>query len=141
MTVDRYTKLILTVIALELGWIAINNAGVPVLAQRSEAMPVIIRGVEGPPGKQPMIPVNVMGSTVLRVESERPLEVVASQPVKIEADLMELIPRESWTQFSHATIFHGRRICIARKPKCDTCPLLSDCPYPKCASTVARAKR
>jgi hypothetical protein len=86
MTVDRYTKLILTVIALELGWIAINNAGVPVLAQRSEAMPVIIRGVEGPPGKQPMIPVNVMGSTVLRVESERPLEVVASQPVKIEAD-------------------------------------------------------
>ena len=37
MTVDRYTKLILTVIALELGWIAINGTGVPVLAQRSEA--------------------------------------------------------------------------------------------------------
>ena len=53
MTVDRYTKLILTVIALELGWIAINGTGVPVLAQRSEATPVIIRGVEGPPGKQP----------------------------------------------------------------------------------------
>ena len=43
MTVDRYTKLILTVIALELGWIAINGTGVPVLAQRSEATPVIIR--------------------------------------------------------------------------------------------------
>ena len=72
MTVDRYTKLILTVIALELGWIAINGAGVPVLAQRSEATPVIIRGVEGPPGKQPLIPVTIMGSTILRVESERP---------------------------------------------------------------------
>jgi len=86
MTVDRYTKLILTVIALELGWIAINGTGVPVLAQRSEAMPVIIRGVEGPPGKQPLIPVTVMGSTILRVESERPLEVIASRPFKIEAD-------------------------------------------------------
>lgn len=93
MTVDRYTKLILTVIALELGWIAINNAGVPVLAQRTEAMPVIIRGVEGPPGKQPLIPVNVMGSTVLRVESERPLEVVGSRPFKVEAD--RPIPVES----------------------------------------------
>jgi hypothetical protein len=93
MTVDRYTKLILTVIALELGWIAINNAGVPVLAQRSEATPVIIRGVEGPPGKQPLIPVNVVGSTILRVESERPLEVVASRPFKIEAD--RPIPVES----------------------------------------------
>jgi hypothetical protein len=86
MTVDRYTKLILTVIALELGWIAINGTGVPLLAQRSEATPVVIRGVEGPPGKQPLIPVTVMGSTILRVESERPLEVISSRPLKIEAD-------------------------------------------------------
>jgi hypothetical protein len=94
MTVDRYTKLLLTVIAIELGWIAINGTGgAPVLAQRTEATPVIIRGVEGPPGKQPMIPVTVMGSTILRVESERPLEVVASRPVKIEAD--RPIPVES----------------------------------------------
>ena len=86
MTVDRYTKLVLTVIALELGWIAISNTGVQVLAQRAEATPVIIRGVEGVPGKQPLIPVTVMGSTILRVESERPLEVIASQPFKVEAD-------------------------------------------------------
>ena len=93
ITVDRYTKLILNVIALELGWIANNGTRVPVLAQRSEATPVIIRGVEGPPGKQPLIPVTVMGSTILRVESERPLEVVASRPFKIEAD--RPIPVES----------------------------------------------
>jgi hypothetical protein len=86
MTVDRYTKLLLTIIALELGWIAVSQAGVQVSAQRNDATPVIIRGVEGPPGKDVFIPVAVVGSSVLRVESARPLEVVASQPVKIEAD-------------------------------------------------------
>jgi len=86
MTVDRYTKLLLTIIALELGWIAVSQAGVHVSAQRNDATPVIIRGVEGPPGKEVFIPVAVVGSSVLRVESARPLEVVASQPVKIEAD-------------------------------------------------------
>jgi hypothetical protein len=86
MTVDRYTKLLLTIIALELGWIAVSEAGVQVSAQRNDATPVIIRGVEGPPGKEVFIPVAVVGSSVLRVESARPLEVVASQPVKIEAD-------------------------------------------------------
>ena len=86
MTVDRYTKLLLTIIVLELGWIAVSQAGVQVSAQRNDATPVIIRGVEGPPGKEVFIPVAVVGSSVLRVESARPLEVVASQPVKIEAD-------------------------------------------------------
>ena len=86
MTVDRYTKLLLTIIALELGWIAVSQAGVQVSAQRNDATPVIIRGVEGPPGKDVFIPVAVVGSSVLRVESARPLEVVASQPVQIEAD-------------------------------------------------------
>ena len=79
MTVDRYTKLLLTVIALELGWIAVSGIGVPVSAQRNEPMPVIIRGVEGVPGKEVFIPVTLVGST-------RPLEIVAPQPIKIEAD-------------------------------------------------------
>lgn len=96
MTVDRYTKLLLTIIVLELGWIAINNSSVQVLAQRSEPTPVIIRGVEGTPGKQPLIPVTVMGSTVIRVESDRPLEVVGTQPFKIEAD--RPIPVETGNQ-------------------------------------------
>ena len=79
MTVDRYTKLLLTVIALELGWIAVSGIGVPVSAQRNEPTPVIIRGVEGAPGKEVFIPVTLVGST-------RPIEIVAPQPVKIEAD-------------------------------------------------------
>jgi len=48
--------------------------------------------------------------------------------VKIEQDLMALLPRESWTFVSHALILHGRRICTARKPKCGECPLNEDCP-------------
>jgi endonuclease-3 len=47
---------------------------------------------------------------------------------KIEQDLMELVPRQEWTDFSHLLIFHGRRICVARKPKHDVCPLCELCP-------------
>lgn len=48
-------------------------------------------------------------------------------PVKIEFDLMEQIPREKWTVFSHQLIQHGRKTCTARKPKCPECPLLEHC--------------
>lgn len=50
-------------------------------------------------------------------------------PVKIEFDLMELIPREKWTLFSHQLIQHGRLICMARKPKCTECPLVDHCEF------------
>jgi endonuclease-3 len=48
---------------------------------------------------------------------------------KIERDLMALIPKERWIIFSHQLIQHGRRICIARKPKCSICPLRPQCIY------------
>ncbi len=48
-------------------------------------------------------------------------------PKKIEQDLMQLIPKEKWIQFSHQIIWHGRRICQARKPKCAECNLESLC--------------
>ncbi len=48
--------------------------------------------------------------------------------VKIEQDLMQIVPQEDWTLFSHLLIHHGRAICQARKPKCDVCPLLEWCP-------------
>ncbi len=48
---------------------------------------------------------------------------------KIEFDLNELIPRERWTTFSNQLIWHGRTVCVARKPKCDVCPLSSWCDY------------
>lgn len=51
----------------------------------------------------------------------------ASQPEKIEQDLMQLLPRKEWVNFSHRLIHHGRRICIARRPRCPECPLLPAC--------------
>jgi endonuclease-3 len=48
--------------------------------------------------------------------------------VKIEQDLMKLIPQKEWTVFSHRLIQHGRQICIARKPKCSECRLNELCP-------------
>jgi len=48
--------------------------------------------------------------------------------VKIEQDLMEIVPQGEWVDFSHRLIFHGRQICIARKPKCPECSMKSFCP-------------
>jgi endonuclease-3 len=45
----------------------------------------------------------------------------------IERDLMELVPKEEWIDFSHRLIHHGRQICIARRPRCTECPLRPDC--------------
>jgi len=49
-------------------------------------------------------------------------------PVKIERDLMALLPKRRWIEFSHELIHHGRQICIARRPRCEICPLDSLCP-------------
>lgn len=49
-------------------------------------------------------------------------------PVKIEQDLMNLVPRDKWMRFTDLLIFHGRRICIAKKPKCEECVLNKLCP-------------
>ncbi len=50
-----------------------------------------------------------------------------TDPVKIEADLQNLLPASEWIQFSHRLIHHGRQICIARRPRCTECPLLPQC--------------
>ncbi len=49
-------------------------------------------------------------------------------PVKIEYDLMALVPQKEWTHFSHLIIFHGRNTCMARKPLCGECVIESYCP-------------
>jgi endonuclease-3 len=51
-----------------------------------------------------------------------------TDPVKIEKDLMKVIPRDAWTLWSHLLIWHGRRRCTARKPDCPNCELRSLCP-------------
>ena len=51
-----------------------------------------------------------------------------TDPVKVEQVLMSLIPRDDWTLVSHLLIFHGRRVCIARVPRCESCVLADVCP-------------
>lgn len=51
-----------------------------------------------------------------------------TDPVKVEQALMPLFPREDWTLLSHLLIFHGRRVCVARVPRCESCVLADVCP-------------
>ena len=53
---------------------------------------------------------------------------VHDDPVKVEQDLAALFPRRDWTMLSHRLIFHGRRVCHARRPACGACPLARLCP-------------
>ncbi len=54
----------------------------------------------------------------------------ATTPEKVEQDLMKIIPRDHWIQFSHELIHHGRQVCVARKPRCADCTLESLCNAP-----------
>ena len=51
-----------------------------------------------------------------------------TDPVKVEQALIALIPREDWTLIAHLLIFHGRRVCLARPPRCESCVLADVCP-------------
>ena len=73
------------------------------------------------------IPGLVVDTHVSRV-SKRLSLTRETDAVKIEFALMPIIPRERWTVFSHWLILHGRRVCVARKPRCSICPLAPHCP-------------
>ena len=66
----------------------------------------------------------------------------SDDPVKIEAELVKMVPRELWTLFSHLLIWHGRRRCYARNPDCENCEVLKWCPTgPKLIEQRKRATR
>jgi endonuclease-3 len=69
----------------------------------------------------------VVDTHVTRVANRLKL-TTHQHPVKIERDLMAVVPRAEWTNFSHLLIHHGRQICVARKPKCEICPVNDLCP-------------
>jgi endonuclease III len=68
----------------------------------------------------------VVDTHVLRLSRRLGL-TQSEEPKKVEQDLMQIIPRDHWIQFSHEIIHHGRQICIARKPKCIDCTLETLC--------------
>ncbi len=65
---------------------------------------------------------------VKRLAHKLGLTSTNEDPVKVERELMAIIPPEHWITISHLLIFHGRRICIARRPNCPNCPLNDICP-------------
>ena len=81
---DRYLRIVLTVIALELFWIGVKDFATPVTAQAA-LTPVVIRSIQLPPGSQEYLPVGVVGQPV-RVDTVRPVKIEADRPIKIEAD-------------------------------------------------------
>src|SRR5262245_8185393 len=62
-------------------------------------------------------------------------------PVKVEFALMELVPQPEWTEFSHRVILHGRTVCHARNPRCESCPLAQLCPKIGVKPPAAKRRR
>ena len=73
-------------------------------------------------------PQGIVVDTHVRRLSQRLGLTKQEEPVKIERDLQRLVPRESWGLFPHLLISHGRRICIARAPRCEDCVVNDLCP-------------
>jgi endonuclease III len=73
-------------------------------------------------------PQGVVVDTHVRRLSQRLGFTKEEDPVKIERDLQRLVPREHWGVFPHLLIWHGRRVCIARAPRCEECVLTDLCP-------------
>jgi endonuclease-3 len=74
------------------------------------------------------IPAIACDTHVLRLSRRLQLSEHTDDPVKLEFDLADIVPKKDWTLFSHLLIFHGRRICVARKPDCPACPIAPYCP-------------
>jgi endonuclease III len=73
-------------------------------------------------------PQGIVVDTHVRRLSQRLRLTRQEDPVKIERDLVKLVPREDWGRFPHLLIWHGRRVCIARTPRCEDCVLTDLCP-------------
>src|SRR5207244_11169259 len=73
-------------------------------------------------------PQGIVVDTHVRRLSQRLGLTREEDPGKIERDLMRLVPREDWGRFPHLLIWHGRRVCLARRPLCEECVISDLCP-------------
>lgn len=85
------------------------------------------------------VPSIVVDTHVRRVANRLDL-TREDDPTKIEMDLRDLLPPASWTHFTHRLIHHGRRVCHARKPRCEECPLTVLCPKVGVVDVVKSAR-
>jgi endonuclease III len=73
-------------------------------------------------------PQGIVVDTHVRRLSQRLGLTKEEDPVKIERDLVKLVPREDWGRLPHLLIWHGRRVCLARAPRCEDCVIIDLCP-------------
>ena len=86
-------------------------------------------------------PQGIVVDTHVRRLSQRLGLTRREDPVRIERDLVKLVPREHWGRFPHLLIWHGRRVCDARRPRCDACVLSALCPSSRLVDTQPTQSR
>ena len=84
-------------------------------------------------------PQGIVVDTHVRRLSQRLGLTRQEDPVKIERDLVRLVPRADWGRFPHLLIWHGRRVCDARRPRCEECVLADLCPAARVPAEAAAA--
>ena len=101
---------------------------VPRTVEELDRLPGVARKTANVVAAELGSPQGVVVDTHVRRLSQRLGFTRQHDPVKIERDLMRLVPREDWGIFPHLLIWHGRRVCIARAPRCEDCVLTDLCP-------------
>ena len=107
-----------------------NGPGLGDLVRMPDGTLVVVRFGGGTAGDVVFVRPDGTTGTVPGLKPERRRIGLSAEtdPVKVEHDLMRLVPRKEWTRFSHRMIFHGRQVCHSRKPDCEGCALRKICP-------------
>ncbi len=104
------------------------NGEVPRTLEELTRLPGVARKTANVVAAELGRPQGIVVDTHVRRLSQRLGLTKEEDPVKIERDLMKLVPREDWGRFPHLLIWHGRRVCLARNPRCEVCVLNDLCP-------------
>ena len=104
------------------------DGDVPRTVEELDRLPGVARKTANVVAAELGSPQGVVVDTHVRRLSQRLGFTRQHDPVKIERDLMRLVPREDWGIFPHLLIWHGRRVCVARAPRCNDCVLFDLCP-------------
>jgi len=105
-----------------------HNGAVPRRLEELVRLPGVARKTANVVAAEFGEPQGIVVDTHVRRLSQRLGLTREDDPVKIERDLQRLVPREYWGTFPHLLIWHGRRVCLARAPRCEECVLNDLCP-------------
>lgn len=126
-------------IAMATGLVADHGGGVPADLDALTQLPGVGRKTAHVVlGNAFGLPSGVVVDTHVKRLSYRLGLTRSDDPTAIEHELAQLLPREEWINFSHRLIEHGRKLCLARRPRCEACPLDACCPKHGVATKITR---